>query len=61
MYECFHCGQRAVIWGSDFDFEDYGMEGEGVVHVCHCSHCGAWITYYVPIETGGEDDQTDVR
>ena len=28
-YECFHCGQRAVVWGADFDPEDYGREGEG--------------------------------
>ena len=23
MYECFHCGERAVIWDSDFDGEDF--------------------------------------
>lgn len=50
MYECFHCGERAVIWGSDFDFEDYGLEGEGIIHELHCSNCGAVITYEVPIE-----------
>lgn len=52
MYECFHCGERAVIWGSDFDFEDYGLEGEGVVHELHCTSCGARITYEVPFDDG---------
>ena len=28
MYECFHCGARAVIWDSDFDFADFGYDGE---------------------------------
>ena len=31
MYECFHCLQKSVIWDSDFDFKDYGYDGEGVV------------------------------
>ena len=49
MYECFHCGAYAVIWEADFDFSDYGYEGEGIIHVCHCANCGAQIEYYVPI------------
>ena len=53
-YECFHCGERAVIWGGDHTFEDYGAEGEGIVQNLHCSNCGADILYYVPIE--GEDN-----
>lgn len=56
MYECFHCGQRAVIWGADFDFSDYGLEGEGIVHSLHCSNCGAEIEYYIRIdEEEGEE------
>lgn len=27
MYECFHCGHRAVIWQSDYMFEELGYEG----------------------------------
>ena len=55
MYECFHCCQKAVVWDADFDFEDYGQEGEGIVHSCHCENCGAEILYFVPV--GGEDDE----
>ena len=47
MYECFHCGHRTVIWDADFDPEDYGIDGVGVVHECHCESCGAEITYVV--------------
>lgn len=54
MFECFHCGNRAVIWDNDYSFEDYCLEGEGIVHELHCTKCGAQITYYV-----GEDDEDE--
>lgn len=54
MYECFHCGARAVIWDADFDFDDYGYDGEGIVHACHCTNCGAEIEYR--ISTGVDND-----
>ena len=53
-YECFHCCTNSVIWDNDFDYEDFGYEGEGIVHICHCTNCGAEIEYRVPI--GGEDE-----
>jgi DNA-directed RNA polymerase subunit RPC12/RpoP len=56
MYECFHCGAKAVIWDNDFSFEDYGEEGEGIIHVCHCSNCGAQIEYRISVE----DDEDDM-
>jgi len=58
MYECFNCGERAVIWDADFSFEDYGYEGEGIIHECHCSKCGARIIYEVPLD---EDDEESDR
>ena len=54
MYECFHCGHRSVIWDNDFSFEDFCYEGEGIVQICHCMHCGAEIEYRIPLETGDE-------
>lgn len=57
MYECFHCGQRSVYWQNDFTFGDYGYEGEGIVHVCHCDNCGADIEYYVPYNN--DDNNTN--
>ena len=50
MERCFHCGQETVAWQSDFDFEDMGYESEGIVHILHCSSCGAEIEYKVPDE-----------
>lgn len=57
MYECFHRGARAVIWDADFDFDDYGLDGEGVIHECHCQNCGAEITYYCKISKETGDDK----
>lgn len=54
MYECFHCGEKSVIWDSDFSFEDYGYEGEGIVHMCHCTNCGANILYTISLEDENE-------
>lgn len=48
MCKCFHCGKQAVVWESDFSFEEYYNEGEGIVHILHCCHCGAHIVYSVP-------------
>jgi len=56
MYECFHCGARAVIWDCDYDFSDFGYDGEGIVQVCHCTNCGAEIEYTIPIITEETSD-----
>lgn len=51
MGECFHCGSDSVIWDSDFSYSDMGYEGEGIVHLCHCSNCGAKIEYDIPLSS----------
>lgn len=55
MYECFHCGTKSVSWDADFDFEDFGYEGRGIVHTCHCNHCGAEIEYRIKTEDNEEE------
>ena len=55
MCECFHCGKQSVIWDCDYDFEDFSYEGEGIVHICYCSNCGAEIEYRVPVGGVTED------
>lgn len=56
MYECFHCGKRAVIWNGDFDLEDCGYEGVGVVHQCTCTNCGAEIEYVCRFDEEEENE-----
>lgn len=54
MYKCFHCGGN-LSWNSDFSFEDYGMEGEGIIHCLSCSDCGADVEYYIRLDK--EEDE----
>lgn len=45
IMNCFFCGGR-VIWGCDYSFEDFMLDGEGIVSVHTCSECGAeWQGY----------------
>lgn len=37
------------IWKQVNDYEDFGYDGEGIVHICHCGNCGAEIEYKIPI------------
>ena len=55
MFECFHCLCRSVVWDCDYNFEDFGYEGEGIVQVLHCENCGAEIEYRVPMNEDEED------
>ena len=48
MYQCFNCGEQSVIWCADFSFDDYGLDGDGIVHECYCTNCGADIVYDIP-------------
>lgn len=59
MYECFHCGHRSVIWQADFSYEDFGLEGEGIVQVCKCSHCGADIYYHITLTEQEEQNGSE--
>ena len=60
-YQCFSCLKDSVYWQADFMFEEYGLEGNGVVHVLKCSNCGADIEYYCPIEEEKNEIDTGDR
>ena len=51
---CFFC-KGSVMWKSDFTFDEFGAEGDGIVHVCECSKCGAEYVVYESIEEGESD------
>jgi len=58
--ECFHCRHNSVYWCADFSFEDYGLEGEGIVQVCKCGNCGADIEYYINLEETNDNTNEEV-
>lgn len=59
MYWCFHCLSESVIWDSDFTFEDFGYEGQGLVQICHCCNCGAEIEYRIALNDDKDDTDNE--
>ena len=53
--ECFRCGEK-MIWGGDHSYEDYSMDGDGIVSNLSCSKCDAHVEVYLPLEYGEEHD-----
>ena len=48
-YTCWHCG-GILCWDNDFDYSDFYGEGDGVVHILHCTNCGAKVEYSLRID-----------
>ena len=44
--KCWHC-KAELIWGGDFDYDDYGITGEGIVSNFSCSNCRAYVEVYL--------------
>lgn len=38
MYYCIVCGQK-MVWRCDYDPEDLGYTGAGIVNACSCHSC----------------------
>ena len=44
---CHFC-QGELFWSCDYNLEDFGLDGEGIVAVLHCSECNAtWEGYLI--------------
>ena len=46
---CWNCREE-LIWGGDFTFEDYALEGEGIVTNLSCQNCGTYVESYTPLD-----------
>ena len=47
MVKCYNCASD-MIWGSDFDFEDFGYDGEGIVSSFTCPKCSTYAEFVMP-------------
>ena len=54
--ECYHCGHKSVYWQNDYDFEDFGYEGQGIVQMYTCANCGTEIECSIPIINSESED-----
>lgn len=53
---CWHCGEDTpMIWGSDFSFEDIGLDGDGIVSFFTCSKCKCYAEVYLPFNEDEEE------
>ena len=54
---CWFCGSD-MIWGGDFDFEDYGIEDEGIVANLSCSAdgCETYAEFFNTIKQKEENN-----
>lgn len=59
MFYCSLCGHQ-LNWHSDFDFEDYGYSGEGVVGVYTCSNSKCSFDYKVLTPSDDSDDNVKI-
>lgn len=55
---CWFCGNE-LIWGADFDTEDYGYDGDGVVASLSCSNCGAMVECAYLVENDPRNYECD--
>ena len=46
--KCWHCDNK-LIWGGDHDYEDYCLDGEGIVSNLSCSNCDSRVLVYMPL------------
>lgn len=49
---CWYC-RSEMIWNNDFSYEDFMMEGDGIVAVLTCTSCGSYAHFYTDL---GERD-----
>tara|TARA_R100001443_G_scaffold859_6_gene3428 strand:+ start:3171 stop:3335 length:165 start_codon:yes stop_codon:yes gene_type:complete len=54
MMNCWFC-QGEMIWGADFSYEDYCLEGDGIVATFTCSECEAFAEFYTKPEEEDEN------
>ena len=50
---CWHCNAE-LIWLGDHDFEDCGMEDEGIVSHLSCPKCDAFVEVYLSFKNEKE-------
>ena len=58
---CWHCNTE-LIWGSDFDGEDYGCEEEySIVTNLTCPKCQSFVQVYYPNKNHENDQETNSK
>ena len=56
---CWHCNTE-LIWSGDFDYEDYGIEDDGIVSNLSCPNkaCNVYVEVYLPLGETNEEKES---
>ena len=54
---CWHCNTQ-LVWGGDHDYEDYGLEGKGIVSNLSCPNCPTFILVHYDLEKENDEIPT---
>ena len=49
MTQCWNCGTE-MIWDRELSFEEYGIDGEGIITVFTCPNCNALAFFYTSLD-----------
>jgi dUTP pyrophosphatase len=61
LSKCPICIEGTLIWQNDFTFEDYCLDGEGLVSVWCCSECEALVEIKIEDKVAEEKEMTKTR
>ena len=56
--KCWFCREK-LIWQSDFSFEDYGLDNEGIVTVLYCPNCKTTWEGYLNLDKENIKDRNN--
>ena len=48
MVKCYNCDTE-MIWQNDFDFDEVGYEGEGVISSFTCPECDTYAEFVISL------------
>lgn len=57
LFYCPRCGKQSAVWGNDYNFEDYCMDGDGIVTNYTCTECNSDIQVATPFNEENEDGE----
>tara|TARA_Y100001963_G_scaffold152184_1_gene236485 strand:- start:1258 stop:1578 length:321 start_codon:yes stop_codon:yes gene_type:complete len=57
---CWYC-RNELIWGGDHTFEDYGIDGEGIVSNLSCPKCEADVEIYKKFDDVEEEKKKEKK